>query len=299
MALDPQSFKAVMGQWPSGVTVVTTVDADGPAGMTASSFSSVSLDPPLVSICIARHLPTHARLSKAGVFAVNILSKNQVQDGLRFAGQLREVGDRFQGIATTTAATGAPLLPGTLGWVDCRVWAMHAGGDHTIFVGEVLDAGIDRTAAPLLYHSRAWGQFADVLAREATLARAGAERDATVIANAFGADPARPDPVDAIVARVQETMAGAPVRLLLLDDAAGAADPLLVRQVIQSIAGLVGRSAVGLRPRAGPMALANVLVALKSGVRQLSASPGAAGPYVAEQDLRTMLARMGVAVREE
>ena len=163
MALDPEDFKAVMGKWPSGVTVVTSVDDDGPTGMTASSFSSVSLAPPLISICVARHLPTHARLEKAGVFAVNILSKDQVDDGLRFAGMLPDVTDRFAGIQTHTAATGSPLLVGTLGWVDCKIWAMHDGGDHTIFVGEVLAAGIDKTAAPLLYHSRSWGQFADCL----------------------------------------------------------------------------------------------------------------------------------------
>ena len=117
MALDPEDFKAVMGQWPSGVTVVTTVDEDGPTGMTASSFSSVSLNPSLISICIAKHLPTHARLQKAGVFAVNILSKDQINDGLRFAGMLKDVTDRFEGIETHTAETGSPLLSDSLGWV--------------------------------------------------------------------------------------------------------------------------------------------------------------------------------------
>ena len=298
MSGDPATFKAVMGQWPSGVTVVTTVDDAGPAGMTASSFSSVSLNPPLVSVCVARHLAMHTRIDKADVFAVNILSKNSVEDGRRFAGMLPGVTDKFQGVQYHTAATGSPLLANTLGWVDCKLWARHDGGDHTIFVGEVLDAGIDKTAAPLLYHSRSWGQFADVLASAATLLIAGQEANAAVVANAFGAAASTPDTVETTVARVQVALASAPTAMLLiLDDAAAAADPLSLRLVIQAIAGLVGRMPVALRLGHGPMALANVLVALKSGVHQLAVSLDASGPYVAQADVRTMLERMGVALR--
>lgn len=298
MPLDPEAFKAVMGQWPSGVTVVTTADASGRAGMTASSFSSVSLAPPLVSVCIARHLPMHGRVEKAGIFAVNILSKDKVDYGRRFAGMMRDVTDRFDGIEVSTAATGAPLLAGTLGWVDCRTWAKHDGGDHTIFVGEVLAAGIDRTAAPLLYHSRSWGQFADVLANEATLLQALHEPDAVTVQNAFGADRASPAEPAAIVARVRDALAAASgARLLVLDDTVGAADPLLLRLAVQALAGLVGRTAVGLRLAAGPMALANIVVGLKSGVRHISVSPDGHGPYVSAADVGTMLQRMKVAIR--
>lgn len=298
MSVDPQTFKAVLGQWPSGVTVVTTLDADGPAGMTASSFSSVSLDPPLVSICIARPLQMHARIEKAGKFAVNILSKDKVDDGRRFAGMLPGVTNRFEGVQTTTAATGCPLLPGMLGWVDCKLWAKYDGGDHTIFVGQVLAAGIDPTAAPLLYHSRAWGQFADVLASEATLLHAGAETGAAVVKNAFGDTADAPRAVDDIVARVRTVLdsAATPPALLVLDDTTSAADPLLVRLTLQAIGRLVGRTPVALRLAAGPMALANVVVALKSGVRHLCISPTMDGHYVADTDVRKMLARMGVTV---
>ncbi|HEY1075617.1 MAG TPA: flavin reductase family protein [Fontimonas sp.] len=296
MSVNAETFKAVMGQWPSGVTVVTTTDASGHAGMTASSFSSVSLTPPLVSICVARHLGIHARLAGAGIFAVNILSKDNVDDGLRFAGMLPGVTNKFDGVAVTTAVTGAPLLPKTLGWVDCRIWAGYDGGDHTIFVGEVLDAGIDKTAAPLLYHSRSWGQFADVLANAATVTAAGAERDAVVIDNAFGSRSAQPDELERIVARIRGVLESARPALLVLDDAAAAADPLRVRLTIQAIAGIVGKTVVALRLGAGPMALANALVGLKSGVRHLSVSDGPTGPYIAAADLRLMLDRMGVAV---
>lgn len=297
MAVDPTTFKAVMGQWPSGVTVITTVDAQGPGGMTASSFSSVSLNPPLVSVCVARHLAMHTRIDEAGVFAVNILSKNSVEDGRRFAGMLPGVTNKFEGVEYATAATGSPLLANTLGWVDCKVWARHDGGDHTIFVGEVLDAGIDKTAAPLLYHSRSWGQFADLLVSEVSLLTAGAEANAVVVENAFGRSSDGPDEVDATVSRVREALAShSTATLLVLDDAAAAADPLRVRLTIQAIAGLVGKTAVVLRLGHGPMALANVLVGLKSGIRHLSVSPDGSGPYVAEQDAQRLLQRMGVGV---
>ena len=296
MALDPEDFKAVMGQWPSGVTVVTTEDDEGRTGMTASSFSSVSLDPPLISICVARHLPTHERLTRAGKFAVNILSKDQIDDGLRFAGMLKDVTDRFEGIEVHTAATGCPLLTGTLGWVDCTIWAQHDGGDHTIFVGQVQAAGVDTTAAPLLYHSRSWGQFADVLAGHATLMTAGHEEGAIVIEHAFGSNANAPADVDAIVQRVRDALDGQPAELLLLDDATAAADPLLIRKTLQAIAGLVGRTPVGLRLGAGPMALANLVVGLKSGIHHVSVAAEGDTTDVSDADVRHMLIRMGVAI---
>src|SRR5204863_500157 len=117
---NPETFKAVLGQWPSGVTVVTTHDGAGMAGMTASSFSSVSLNPPLVSICIARHLHMHGRIENAGVFAVNILSKDSIDHGRRFAGMLNGVTNRFEGVAVGKAVTGSP--PGRWRW---QTWWSH------------------------------------------------------------------------------------------------------------------------------------------------------------------------------
>ncbi|WP_241153963.1 flavin reductase [Nocardioides pantholopis] len=163
-----------MAQWPSGVTVVTTLAADGSAhGMTASSFSSVSLEPPLVSICLDRRLYTHQLVSDSLVFGINVLAKDQIEVGRRFAGMVKDCPDRFAGETWSTAETGVKLLDSALGWLDCRVVHAYDGGDHTIFVGEVVAARAARRSAPLLFHSRGWGQFADVLPEVATLADTG------------------------------------------------------------------------------------------------------------------------------
>ena len=174
--VDPTVFRDVLAQWPSGVTVVTTL-APGEQqagaswhGMTASSFSSVSLTPPLVSICLDRKLYSHELISASGVFGISVLAKDQAEVARRFAGMVPDVADRFAGETWSTSETGVPLLDSALGWLDCRVLHEHDGGDHTIFVGEVLAGHTARKSAPLLFHSRGWGQFADVMPDVATLA---------------------------------------------------------------------------------------------------------------------------------
>jgi flavin reductase (DIM6/NTAB) family NADH-FMN oxidoreductase RutF len=178
--VDRALFRSVLAQWPSGVSVVTTLAEAGsngaaptaghhatpqrrPHGMTASSFSSVSLDPPLVSVCLGNHLPSRALVEQAGVFAISFLGKDQADIGQRFAGMQPGVTDRFAGGNWITAATGCPVLGDATGWLDCKVVHAYPGGDHTIFVGEVIAAGTPRISAPLLFHSRAWGQLADPL----------------------------------------------------------------------------------------------------------------------------------------
>ncbi|MFB4302498.1 flavin reductase [Actinomadura sp. NTSP31] len=171
MAVDAQTFRAVLGQWPTGVAVVTTTAEDGWHGMTAGSFCSVSLDPPLVLVCLARGIRTHELVERSGVFAVSFLGKDHAAIGHRFAG--REPGDRFARGTWTAAPTGAPVLAEALAWLDCQVAHAYPGGDHTIFVGEVLAAETPRRTAPLLFHSRAWGQLADPLPDEVTIADTG------------------------------------------------------------------------------------------------------------------------------
>ncbi|MBM9459193.1 flavin reductase [Nocardioides sp. zg-536] len=232
--IDQATFRDVMSQWPSGVTVVTTLAADGsPHGMTASSFSSVSLDPPLVSICLTTTLYTHELIKNSGVFGISVLAKDQQEVGRRFAGMDPTVTDRFAGEQWAYAETGVPLLDSALGWFDCRVVHAYPGGDHTIFVGEVLAGHAAGKSAPLLFHSRGWGQFADVLPDIATLSDSGVV--AGVAGSAAGV-PAAP-----VAAGVAE--AGVRVRIADLTAATSAAD------------------AQALLPRTYPLDAASVLVA--------------------------------------
>ncbi|GIE34278.1 hypothetical protein Ait01nite_073230 [Actinoplanes italicus] len=174
MPVDSTTFRSVLGQWPSGVCVVTTVgppDVGGKPrrhGMTASSFSSVSLDPPMVSVCLGNHLPSRALLGDAGKFAISFLGKDQAHIGRRFAGQDRdgnrtEVADRFAGLDWAITPNGCPVLSEAVAWLDCTVAHAYPGGDHTIFVGEVTEAALPRITAPLLFHSRNWRQLSDPL----------------------------------------------------------------------------------------------------------------------------------------
>ena len=130
-----------MRKFATGVTVLTVRDGDRIHGMTANAFASVSLNPTLVLICILKASATHAFVSRAGNFAMNILNAEQETIARRFAKQIVVSTDPFAGIAYHSAATGAPILDDCIAYVDCRVVAAHDAGDHTIFVGEVQDAG--------------------------------------------------------------------------------------------------------------------------------------------------------------
>ncbi len=154
--IDSNAFKRTLAQFASGVTVVTTLAEGQPIGMTASSFSSLSMEPPLVLVCLNKKLYTHQVIEQSGVFAVNILGAGQRELGMRFAGMLPNIPDRFAGLDHFTAVTGAPILPEVLGWVDCRLWAQYDGGDHSIFVGEVVAVNAAEADTPLLYHNRLW-----------------------------------------------------------------------------------------------------------------------------------------------
>jgi len=161
MAVEAQLFKQTLAQWASGVTVVTTIYEGKWKGTTVSSFCSVSLNPPLVLICLDKSLYTHELLTKAGVFAVNILSTDQLEVGKLFAGMYPEVDNRFAEINTETAYTGSPVFSDSPGWVDCEIRHMYEAGDHTMFVGEVMAAHTkEETTDPIMYFNRRWGRFA-------------------------------------------------------------------------------------------------------------------------------------------
>ncbi|MET0341503.1 MAG: flavin reductase family protein [Polyangiales bacterium] len=156
MAISPGTFRAAMGQMASGVTIITMRTDGTDYGFTASSFTSLSLDPMLVLVCVVKNQRCHALIQQAGHYAANILSTSQQSLGARFADP--RVLDRFAGVTTQRASTGAAILPGSLAWVDCRLREVLPGGDHSIFVGEVLEAEVRPCSAALVYHNRRWGR---------------------------------------------------------------------------------------------------------------------------------------------
>lgn len=131
-------FRDVLGLFCSGVTVVTSIAGEGPVGMTCQSFSSVSLDPPLVMFCAAKTSRTWPQVRQAGFFCVNILADGQaeVSDAMAVQGP-----EKYAGTTWRPASTGAPLLDGVLGYVDCSIHAVHEAGDHYIVIGSVEDLG--------------------------------------------------------------------------------------------------------------------------------------------------------------
>ena len=161
MSVDASSFRETMAHWASGVTVVTAMDDGQRVGITASSLACVSLNPPRILVCVNKRLYTHGVIEARGVFAVNILEKSQLEWGMRFAGLMPHLHDRFEDIETHTAVTGSPILPGVLGWLDCTVAHAYDGGDHTIFVGNVEASGAREEGPPLLYFNRRWRQMHD------------------------------------------------------------------------------------------------------------------------------------------
>ncbi|QQG49501.1 MAG: flavin reductase family protein [archaeon] len=139
--------------YPQGVTVVTTLSADGPKGITVSSFTSVSLDPPLVLISIAKGSALHDLFRGAEAFAVNFLADDQKSVSDRFAGRV-ELEDRFQGLKFTSGKAGSPIIDGARASIECRRWQVYDGGDHSIIVGEVVDAKSLNSKRPLVYYTQ-------------------------------------------------------------------------------------------------------------------------------------------------
>jgi flavin reductase (DIM6/NTAB) family NADH-FMN oxidoreductase RutF len=149
MSVDQSAFRAVLGRFASGVTIITALDRrKRDIGMTVSAFASVSLDPPLVLICIDHSASVYNTLSKATHFTANILSEGQESIARRFA---ESDGDRFDGIGYDRGQNGAALLLDVLGHIECRVVARHEAGDHDIIVGCVEVAETNQ-GKPLLYY---------------------------------------------------------------------------------------------------------------------------------------------------
>jgi flavin reductase len=146
-------FRGALGAFATGVTVVTTRGEAHPYGMTANAFSSVSLDPPLILVCVKAFSEGADLIRENGVFAVNILAAEQEPLSRYFASKDRPRGqDAFADIAHRTATSGAPVLDGAVGYLDCALHTSHEAGDHVICIGEVLALDYSHEVAPLVFH---------------------------------------------------------------------------------------------------------------------------------------------------
>ncbi|TMB98706.1 MAG: flavin reductase family protein [Chloroflexi bacterium] len=150
-------FRRTIGRFATGVTIITTRQGHHLHGMTANAVTSVSLDPLLVLVCVDKTADTHDILLKAGVFAVNILSINQQEISQKFATKNAEWTHGMEGVGYRAGATGSPIIEGCIAYLDCRTVTEQHGGDHTIFIGEVVEAAELSDGEPLLFYA---GQFA-------------------------------------------------------------------------------------------------------------------------------------------
>jgi flavin reductase (DIM6/NTAB) family NADH-FMN oxidoreductase RutF len=156
LSVSPDEFRSVLGRFPSGVTVVTTKATDGSdQGMTVSAFCSVSLEPPLVLICIEKTASVYDALTSAPGFVVNILSAKQEQIARRFS--IVDI-DRFEGVGFSRTQNGIVVLDDVLGIIECRKFALHDAGDHTIILGEV-EATRAENGSPLMYYRGGYAQL--------------------------------------------------------------------------------------------------------------------------------------------
>ena len=155
MPIDEFRFRQALGHFASGVTVVTTEHEGKLYGMTVSSFASLSLKPPLILICVDKTVNTHEAIAASGRFAVNILEQDQEHLSRRFA---THEDNKFVGVAWHIGQFGLPVLEGVLTVIECHVRNTIEGGDHTIFIGEVMDAEINQ-GSPLLYYRRGYHEL--------------------------------------------------------------------------------------------------------------------------------------------
>lgn len=158
---DSLELRRVFGHFPTSVTIVTTMAADQPVGMTVGSFFSVSLEPALVGFCAGKESSTWPQLEQAGAFAVNLLAADQEHLSSLFAGP---DPDRFAGIDWRRSATGSPLLPDVIGWIDCTTEQLVEAGDHWIVIGRVQALEIEREVEPLVFYRGGYGTFTADLA---------------------------------------------------------------------------------------------------------------------------------------
>jgi flavin reductase (DIM6/NTAB) family NADH-FMN oxidoreductase RutF len=156
MTLDPEQLRRAMRAWTTGVTIVTAKFEGNQYGMTVNSFTSISLEPPLVSLALRRSTHTHDLVERSGEFAVTILAADQKDLSDRFAGKFPEIKDRFEGVPTETLVIDAPLIKGGIACFNCRVVNSILVGENMLFVAEVIAVRGEGEGDPLVYHNRVY-----------------------------------------------------------------------------------------------------------------------------------------------
>ena len=155
-AVEAAKFRTVLGHFATGVTVVTGQGPNGPVGLAANAFPSVSLDPPLVLVCMAHTSSTWPKIRRSGSFAVNFLSEGQEEVCRRFG---ERGADRFAGLGWKPGDTGSPVFSDALAYVECHIEAEYAGGDHVIVVGRVVALGVIQEGRPLIFWRGGYGSL--------------------------------------------------------------------------------------------------------------------------------------------
>ncbi|MCC7156246.1 MAG: flavin reductase family protein [Bryobacterales bacterium] len=155
MQLDPADFRRACARYATGVAVISIFDqANRPIGMTANSFTSISLHPPLVSFAIDQRATVLPHFRVAKTFAINILAQDQIDLSVRFA--TLDHDERFDDVEWHIGETGSPIIEGALAWLECTRWKSLEAGDHTLFVVKVRQAGVAAEGKPLLYFASSY-----------------------------------------------------------------------------------------------------------------------------------------------
>ncbi|OIR17926.1 MAG: hypothetical protein BEU04_04785 [Marine Group III euryarchaeote CG-Bathy1] len=152
-------FKELMRRFAAGVTLVTFNENEKFGGLTVSSFCSLSMDPPLVLICIDRKIASHESLEKTDTFGVNICNSEQGKIAWDFANSNIDKNELIKSLPHTLTELGTPLLEGCLAAMECKITQKYDGGDHTIFIGQVEEGTYDENAEPLVYYGSGLGEF--------------------------------------------------------------------------------------------------------------------------------------------
>lgn len=156
MTLDSEQLRNAMRGWTTGVAVVTAAHDGQRYGMTVNSFTSISLEPPLICVTLKRLTHTYELIERSGEFAMTILSDEQKPLADRFAGKIPDLHDRFEGVETETLVSNAPLIKGGLAYFNCRVVNSQTVGENMLVVAEVIAARGKEAGDPLVYHNRVY-----------------------------------------------------------------------------------------------------------------------------------------------